>query len=278
MGCLNDHLNFSHWFGNIHLSGPCNRSCYFCIGQHMMGLDSYNVLDEWPLANLEEFIARCQSRSIDEVYVTGSNTDPALYKPIRKLVERLRLAFGEIGVRTNGIAPMDYTMFDQVSLSVTSFAPVLYRLTMGVGAPPDVAAIRAAFSGMFWANVVLTPETVRTGDIIRTLATLMEHGVERVNLREPYGQPVVGDPLCGWCRRSGERFGNPVYDFHGLDVTYWDVHKTEVKSVNLYASGRISEDYAVTKGHASDGVVLDQSRFIHGRNGPQWLRDSAGRK
>lgn len=60
MGCLNSDGSFSHWFGNIHLSGPCNRKCYFCIGQHMMALDGENNLDTWPLKNIDGFVVtRC---------------------------------------------------------------------------------------------------------------------------------------------------------------------------------------------------------------------------
>ena len=62
MGCLNADSGFSHWFGNIHLSGPCNRACYFCIGQHMMALDPFNNLDEWPLVGLDDFVRKCQER------------------------------------------------------------------------------------------------------------------------------------------------------------------------------------------------------------------------
>lgn len=62
MGCLNSEGKFEHWFGNIHLSGRCNRSCYFCIGQHMMVLDKYNVLDKFPLDGLDEFVKQCQEK------------------------------------------------------------------------------------------------------------------------------------------------------------------------------------------------------------------------
>jgi hypothetical protein len=60
MGCLNDDPNhpFPHFFGNIHLSGPCNRSCYFCIGQHMMALDQENSLKRIP-TNIGKFLREC---------------------------------------------------------------------------------------------------------------------------------------------------------------------------------------------------------------------------
>lgn len=64
MGCLNYNKGFEHWFGNIHLSGPCNRACYFCIGQHMMAVDAENNLNTWPLLGIEEFVVLCQQAGI----------------------------------------------------------------------------------------------------------------------------------------------------------------------------------------------------------------------
>ena len=269
MGCLNDRDN-AHWFGNVHLSGPCNRACYFCIGQNMMALDPLNNLDTWPMPGWDGFVNECQVRGVKEVYLTGSNTDPLLYRHLPEWVAEVRTFADVVGLRTNGAKITDdLALFDRVSVSVTSFDRDLYRLTMGQGLPPSLTLIMSQVPEV-WANVVLCPETVRTGDIIRTLTVLRDSGVEKANLREPYGQPHIGDPLAGWCRRSGELFGNPQYDFHGLEVTYWDVHYTAVSSVNLYANGRISTDYPVTKGHAESGSVCDQSQFRHGRNVEQW--------
>lgn len=50
------------------------------------------------------------------------------------------------------------------------------------------------------------------------------------------------------------------------------MHYTEVESVNLYANGRISHDYPITRGCSPDGVVMGQEHFRHsGRQHPQWL-------
>lgn len=272
MGCLNDR-DWGHWFANVHLSGPCNRACYFCIGQHMMALDPLNTLDVWPLPGWDKFVAECQARDVREVYVTGSNTDPLMCGQLPKLAEAVREELGPdvFGVRTNGVTRQHRLgLFDQVSLSVTSFDPELYRLTMGRGVPPNLGQIISA-SNRVWANVVLCPETVHSGDIIKTLAVLCNAGILKANLREPYGQPHVGDPLKAWCKQSSELHGNPQYDFHGLEVTYWDVHTTHVSSVNLYANGRVSTEYSVTKGHAESGEVRPQSCFQHGRNHEQWI-------
>src|SRR5437762_5702074 len=104
MGCLNSEGQFFHWFANIHLSGPCNRACYFCIGQHMMELDPLNNLNLWPLKNIDEFLDCCLDKDVNEINLTGSNTDPLLYNHIPELKAYLEENIPNLifGIRTNG--------------------------------------------------------------------------------------------------------------------------------------------------------------------------------
>jgi hypothetical protein len=273
MGCLNSGGDFAHWFGNIHLSGPCNRSCYFCIGQHMMALDSLNNLDTWPLAGFGEFVGRCQSRGVITVYLTGTNTDPLLYRHHLELVEALSDAGFKAGIRTNGVAwrPSAWSLYSTASITVCSLSLHTSQRMMG-GPPPDLPRILLCSSGKdIKVNVVLGPEN--RAEIPSMLDQFARWGVRRVNLREPYGQPHQGDPLAG--RLHEWHLGMPVYDWCGMSVAYWDVHYCEVESVNLYANGRVSETYPITRGCADDGVVLPQSEFSGGRVRAQWLRARA---
>lgn len=279
MGCLNSNKNFEHWFANIHFSGPCNRACYFCIGQHMMALDPLNTLDTWPLPGFERFIDECKLHNISEVNLTGSNTDPLLYRHLPELKERLskELPGLTLGLRTNGVLALHrpdlWALFDKASISITSTDPVHYQLTMGKGQPPNVYRIRQMVPDMpLKVNIVLCPVTVVAGDLMRTLENLSRFGITTVNLREPYGQPHIGDPM-DQRYRVGDRFGMPRYEYAGMDVTYWDVHYVEVESVNLYSNGEVSTTYPVTKGHDPiEGKVEDQSHFpTSGRVSAQWL-------
>lgn len=279
MGCLNSTGNFNHWFGNIHLSGPCNRSCYFCIGQHMMALDPLNNLDTFPLAGLDLFIEECNQRGIGEVNLTGTNTDPLLYRHIPELraalSSRLRSPL-RFGCRTNGAAvtgnPDLWSMFDKASITICSMDAKIHTSMMGTGRPADIRKIvKMGGPKDVKVNIVLGPEN--RYDVYRTLDSLVHiPGILRVNLREPYGQPHIGDPLAEYWQ-SEKRLGMPVYNYHGLEVAYWDVHYCEVESVNLYANGNVSTDYPITRGHdAETGDVKDQSFFpIHGRQRPQWV-------
>lgn len=281
MGCLNSEGRFGHWFGNIHLSGPCNRACYFCIGQHMMGLDALNTLATWPLEHLEQFVDACRAKGITEVNVTGTNTDPLLYQYTAELKDYLKQRIPTLlfGVRTNGVAvgahPDRWALYDKGSVTICSCDPGVYRRMMGSGTPPDLVRIRqlsAQFSSLK-INVVLGPENVETGDVFRTLSVLNTLGYTRVNLREPYGQPHVGDPCArkGW-RPARYYYGMPCYRYQDMEVTYWDVHYVEVESVNLYANGVVSDTYPITQGYDPEaGQVQDQQQFSGGRVRAQWI-------
>lgn len=270
MGCLNSTGQFNHWFGNIHLSGPCNRNCYFCIGQHMMDLDANNNLDTFPLLGLGEFLEECDKHKITEINLTGTNTDPLLYKHLPELRQTLQQY--TLGIRTNGVKIPDipdiWPLFDKASISIPSLTPLVYNQMMGPGAIPDLYSIlRMPGPKDLKINVVLGPENRL--DLWNTLARLAGLGIRRVNLREPYGQPHIG---CPFDRPDLHILGCPTIVYQGMIVTYWDVHYCEVESVNLYASGRVSVDYPITRGYSERGNVWGQDHFpIHGRHNPQWL-------
>lgn len=287
MGCLNSNKNFPKWFGNIHLSGPCNRKCVFCIGQHMMALDPYNNLDLWPLTSLDLFIAECAKHNINEVNLTGSNTDPLLYKHVYLLREYLdkRIPNLKFGLRTNGADDKSFIRnidaFDKLSISITSFDPDIYKATMGCGSPPDLSKLLGYLTTQdVKINIVLCPEIYNNDsanwydtDLSETLFYLSTFSqVKRVNVRRAYGQPALQNPFNGF-QPECYTLGNPTYRIYGLQITLWDVHYTEVESVNLYANGIVSTTYPVTAGHHPTGEVKGPEQFkTWGRKNEQWLR------
>lgn len=280
MGCLNSNEKFEHWFGNIHLSGPCNRSCYFCIGQHMMALDTYDVLKQWPLANIDQFSEQLGKRPVKEICLTGTNTDPMLYQRHEELTAYLRNQFPttDLAIRTNGAAYTKevFSLYDKASLSICSFDAAIYQKMMGRGIPPDMIQIIQENPNLnLKVNVVLGPENIGD-DLQKTLDYVSSLGIKRVNLREPYGQPHIGDPLAHLPIHKMV-FGMPCHLVNETEVTYWDVHYVEVESVNLYASGRVSETYPVTLGHSPRGEVHDQGFFPDsGRVRKQWVYNIQG--
>lgn len=292
MGCLNSEGQFAHWFSNIHYSAKCNRSCYFCIGQHMMGLDSLNNLHQWPLPGLDEFVQQLIAKSIREVNVTGTNTDPLLATNLDRLKAYLseRIPNLLFGCRTNGIAifshPSRWVLFNKASISLTSLNNSIYRKTMGNGRPPNLSKIKELCNsgiGPSWdkikINIVLCPELLEDKDILYTISHLNNLGITRINLREPYGQPEIGFRFQELIEKDrqfwklGMVLGNPCWDYYNTKVVLWDIHTTEVESINLYANGVVSTTYPITKGYDPvNGKVEGQEKFLtSGRIRPQWV-------
>lgn len=250
----------------------------------MMELDKENNLKQWPLDGLEEFIETCRDKGVQEINLTGTNTDPMLYRHLHKLVPLLKETGFKVGCRTNGVQVIPkaevWALFDKASISLPSFDPKVYKQCMGNGTPPDLNEILHRTKFPLKVNVVLSPVHLTVTDgyykthLELVLNTLAWKGIKKVNVREPYGQPHIGDPMPSLGATFKKWvYGMPCYDWRGMEVTYWDVHYVEVESVNLYANGRISIDYPITRGHADTGVVLAQENFQkHGRVREQWVK------
>ena len=241
----------------------------------MMELDKENCLDKHPLLGIDNFIKECNDRGISEVNMTGTNTDPLLYTRTEELKEYLKSKIPNLvlGIRTNAVKRnLDLLKFyDKGSVTICSFDPLIYKEMMGKGSPPDFEGIVEATK--HWSdlkvNIVLGPDNIRNNDFLKTIEVINSFGNFRINLREPYGQPHVGNPIT--MTPDSYVFGNPSYQIGTSQVTYWDVHYTKVESVNLYATGRVSIDYPITRGHSDTGEVEDQSKFSHGRHREQWV-------
>lgn len=243
----------------------------------MMALDPLNNLDKWPLDNINEFVCICRAKGVREINITGTNTDPLLYRKTPRLLSYLRLEIPgvKIGIRTNGALVMarqsTWNDYDKASISLPSFDPVIYEKMMGSKDVPDLEKIIDSTSMPIKINVVLSPFLT---DLPATLDRLNGLGILTVNLREPYGQPHVGDPMEARHMLPVKRvYGMPTYRWKDMLVTYWDVHYCEVESVNLYANGRVSLTYPITKGHDYRGKVIPQEQWgtEHMRHVEQWV-------
>lgn len=273
MGCQNSHGQNKHWFGNIHFSGPCNRSCYFCVGQFMMEQDRYNNLKDFPPKGIDTFIKELNDRNISEVNLTGTNTDPSLYEHIQDLKNVLdqKIDLNIFGIRTNGVKDLEWSIFDQISISCHGVSKAIYQKMMGGGEVPDIARVVNQASCPVRINFVLSPFNL--SDLSFSLRHFKNCGIESVNLREPYGQPLVGNPFAN-LEPDGYIHDMPFYSIDGLKVVYWDVNFCSVDSVNLYADGHVSIAYPITKGciESDLGEVLKPKLYgEHQRIHRQWV-------
>ena len=281
MGCLNANNGYKHWFGNIHLSGFCNRECYFCIGQYMMGLDPLNNLNTFPLEGLDDFIEKCLEYNINEINVTGTNTDPLLFNYTKELKEKLIKKIPNLifGIRTNGALSLQkkdvLKLYKKGSITICSFNKNIHKKMMGKGEPFKIKEWLQHYNHFtsLKINCVLGLENTVTKDFLDTLNILNNFGIKKVNFREPYGQPTIGDPMQENGFLSKENvLGMPIYKYKNISVCYWNVHYVEVESVNLYANGNVSITYPITKGYDNIlGDVKPQNEFKRGRNVKQWL-------
>ena len=77
--------------------GKCNLKCFFCIGNELKNISEQvgknitkisqlNVpFKEWK--NFNRFLKDTKDIGIEKLYLTGMNTDPALYKYLPELIK-----------------------------------------------------------------------------------------------------------------------------------------------------------------------------------------------
>jgi hypothetical protein len=67
-------------------------------------------------------------------------------------------------------------------------------------------------------------------------------GIKRIVFRRLYGDPRPLKILPQLTPVSVYR-GNPVYNYHGIEITLWNFHHTRSRSLNLFSNGLISPHY-----------------------------------
>jgi hypothetical protein len=191
-----------------------------------------------------------------------------LYQHLKVLKAYLLKRIGPslvFGCRTNGqnlLQHLDrWEAFDKGSISLHSVDPIVHKAITGTERIPDLVTIldKTPWRNRLKINLVLCSKN-KGSDLFHTLDYLASIGIKRVNLREPYGQSHIGNPFTNETPYKLV-YDNPCYAYKGMEVTYWDVHYTGVDSINLYASGRISTDYPITRGYHETGMVRDQSYY-----------------
>jgi len=259
-------------FANILLSGKCNARCSFCIGRQIDQRLNLANLDEYPPRNLDAFVASIRQEGIRQVVVTGTNTDPQLYRHEGLLLEELRgmLPAGkQISLHTNGrmaLRKMEvFNQYDRVTVSLPSFDPETYRKIMGVAGVPDMYHImKLSCNSIKISCVIVNQNKAEIGDFLEQCREL---GVRRVVLRKLYSEKRTWHDLLEPSLQSyntngkgietvrmmleklGEQAyrGNPVVELPGMQVTLWDFEQTQSTSLNLFSNGLISSNYLLTK-------------------------------
>lgn len=237
-------------FANILLSGPCNLRCPHCIGHALRGRRLPENLDLFPLRGLDEFVARLNAEGIREVSLTGTDTDPQLYRYEVELLACLRS--GVPGVRvslhTNGrlvLRKMDvFNRYDRATISIPSFTPAAYRRMTGRPGVPDLQQILRRSVIPVKISTLVTIEN--RPEIPALMTKCRELGIQRLVLRKLYGETRPDDFFPGVEPRRYFA-GNPVYDCGGLEVTVWDFTRSTMRCLNLWSDGTISRRYELAR-------------------------------
>ena len=244
-------------FANILFSGPCNRTCPFCIGLMMPDRVNGNSLDVFPPRNIDGFIREVERLRIRQVVFTGTTTDPQLYRHEAALLALLRRHLPpevQYSVHTNAVLAlrkMDvFNLYDKACISFPSFEPETYARMMGSRHVPDLERILAASKIPVKISCVINEHNA--GEIDAFLARCRQIGVRRVVLRKLYGETREWDLLRGLPIARMHR-NSPVYDLDGMEVTYWDFEQSGSTSINLFSDGTLGTSYLLVNTFAVEG-------------------------
>ena len=238
-------------FANILFAGPCNRACPWCIGKRLPVEVNRSNLDLWPLRNLPGFIARVNEEKVPEVVLTGTVTDPHLYRYERELIEELRRRLhpgARISIHTNGVLSLKklsvFNLYDRAAISFPSFERGIYEKLMGSRHVPDLARIleRAAIP----VKVSAVVNEHNESGVEEFLERCRAIGVLRLVLRRLFGDKRPWPAIDGLEPKSRYR-GNPVMDFRGMEVTLWSFEASTCRSLNLFADGTLGTSYLLTE-------------------------------
>lgn len=238
-------------FANILFGGPCNLRCPYCIGRQLPPALGANNLNEFPLRNLDRFVDLLNRYGVTEVSFTGTTTDPQLYRHEARLLNWLRKRLSpaaRFSLHTNGQLALPkinvVNRYNRVSLSFPSFNPDTYEKMTGSRRVPNLAQILQQAKVPVKISCIVTRHN--TAELPDFLARCHSLGVRRLVFRQPYGHTRPRPLVDALPRRSTWR-GNPVYDYRGMEVTWWDFSQTTGRSLNLFSNGLISPHYLLAQ-------------------------------
>lgn len=256
-------------FANILFAGPCNRACPWCIGTRLPAAVNVNTLDVFPPPGIEPFIALVNEQRIAQIVLTGTTTDPQLYRHEARLLSMLRErlhAAARFSVHTNGAVALRridvFNQYDRACISFPSFEPATYERLMGSPRVPDLAAIVRAARIPVKVSCVVNDHNA--GELRAFIERCHRIGVRRLVFRKLYGDArpltIPGDlPVTGSFR------GNPVMTFNGMEITAWDFERSECRSVNLFPDGTLGTSYLLSR--TDFGLTIDPNEpmLVSGR-------------
>jgi hypothetical protein len=145
-----------------------------------------------------------------------------------------------------------FNQYNRVCISFPSFNPDTYQKTTGASRVPDLAEIVRQAQVPVKVSCLINEHNV--GEVDEFLERCRDTGIERLVFRQMYGDTREWGILGNLPQVSVHRH-NPVYDYEGMEVTYWNFYQTTSQSLNLFSDGTISPHYLLTR--AKPNVIPD---------------------
>lgn len=259
-------------FANINLLGVCNARCYFCLGEDIPEyLGQYNQLKTYYSywKDFRRFLTICKRDNIENIYITGQNTDALLYKYLEELIHYLQVDWQfNVGLRTNGYHAIDMmdtinTCKRNIGYSIHSFDPSTNKKIMGRDDIPN------------WHYILMHTKHCRVSIVVnrynrgRVFSILSHIGgypsIEYIQLRKvstdtrkdqlQEDQDAYEDlkhVIDTNFPKTYEYYGAQAYHMYGKDVLLWATVETDVNSHNYFTDGTISTEYFIVEGYLSN--------------------------
>ncbi len=270
-------------FANINLMGKCNLKCFFCIGNELKNISEQvgknitkisqlNVhFKEWK--NFSRFLKQTKDIGIEKLYLTGMNTDPALYKYLPELIKYLKKQGFKVGIRTNGyyypkqMPEVLSSLNSGISYSIHSVNPDINKKIIGTSKMPDWNIIIPK-SGEN-CRVATVVNRYNEDDILNTIKYLSKFpNLKYIQLRsicsdienEKYTLDTqafenLKNKIAKNFSKIKDYKGYPVYNVYGKEVSFWDPLQVTINSTNYFTDGTISNSYFVTEGYSKSKLL-----------------------
>jgi hypothetical protein len=137
-----------------------------------------------------------------------------------------------------------FNQYDRACISFPSFKADTYHKLMGSPRVPDLAEIVRQAQVPVKVSCVINEHN--SGELESFLDRCGAIGVKRVVLRQLYGDTRLWPLPHQLIPRTVYR-RNPVYDYYGMEVTFWRFDQTASTSINLFSDGTISDHYLLTR-------------------------------
>lgn len=263
--------------------GKCNLKCFFCIGNELKQISEKvgksisgisqigEHFSKWK--NFLPFLNQTKEMGIKKLYLTGMNTDPAIYKFLPELIDFLKNKGFKVGIRTNGyyrpegIDKVLASLNGGISYSIHSFNSQINKKIIGTENMPDWTKIIPA-SGEH-VRIATVVNRYNRDDVLNTIKELSKYpNVNYIQLRaicadtnkEIYA--LDAKAFNDLKKEISKNFsqvdtfkGYPVYNIYGKRVSLWDPLQVTVNSNNYFTDGTVSNSYFVTEGYSKEKLL-----------------------